>query len=162
MVLLAAAVALAACGGGAGDDGHRPPSGHRPPPGAGKAPPPQVEPGPWLTVDPAEEQRLEERTVYHQGPRQPPVTVRRVPVILPIEPQEVPERPLIVQIVLSDSGRVARARLLHAPPILGLEQGVLETRLVEALRRFRYQPARLDGEPVAVYYNITLEMAPEG
>jgi hypothetical protein len=37
----------------------------------------------------------------------------------------------------------------------------LEERIVDALREFRFEPARLDGEPVAVYYSLSLELTVE-
>lgn len=120
-----------------------------------------VEPGPWFVVDAVEAERLEPGAIYHQGPRRP-VPVRRAPVALPLPPGRIPERPVIVQVILSDRGRVARARLLRAPPLPGIGTAPLRERLVEALREFLFEPATLEGKPVAVHYSLTLDLAAEG
>lgn len=117
-----------------------------------------VEPGPWFVVDVAEAERLQPGAMYHQGPR-PPVPVRRSPVVLPLPPTRIPERPLVVQVILNDRGRVARARLLRAPPLPGIGTELLRDRLAEALGKFLFEPATLDGEAVAVYYSLTVELA---
>lgn len=117
--------------------------------------PPKVEPGPWLTVD-AEALRLaQEGTIYHQGPA-PPTPQHRAPVEIPVDdPDALPQGTIIVEVVVSLEGKVARARVLRAPPIEGLS-----TALVESLRQWRFEPARLKGAPVAVYYTLTLRSEP--
>lgn len=146
-VLLAAGL-LVACGGGA-------------PERSRKLEHPTVEPGLWLDVDAEEWRRLEDGPIYHQGPRQPPVLRAPGRLTLPVPGPEAPGRPLVVQAVVSDTGRVARVRLLRTPPIPGLAPEALDARLVATLREARFEPARLDGEPVAVYFNLTLRPAAE-
>jgi len=82
-------------------------------------------------------------------------------VILPLEPDRVPTRPLLVQAVISDTGRVAQARILRDPMLPGVGDELLQRRAAAALRVFRFEPARLDGRPVAVYFNLSVEMRGE-
>jgi hypothetical protein len=117
--------------------------------------------GPWFVVDAAEDRRLDDRLIYHQGPRQPPAALRRGPVMLPIDPSEVRDRPLLVQVVVSDTGRVARARILRDPSLQSVRKDVLKQRVAAALRGFRFSPATLDDRPVAVYYDLSLPVTNE-
>ena len=157
MVTLIATGLLIACGGnqpgGPGSASEDSRSGR---PTTASSP---VEPGPWIIVDRDVARRLEGQPVYHQGPQEPPVAVRRRPVELPVSPDDTPEAPLLVKVLLGDGGRVAKVRVLRSPSIPLLEPGVLEQRLVETLRDFRFEPARLDGEPVPVYYSLSLQLA---
>jgi hypothetical protein len=161
---LAVALVAAACGcrpetSPQAENAHVPATG-----GAVAAPEPAAEgagPGPWFVVDAAEDRRLDDRPIYHQGPRQPPAALRREPVALPIDPSEVPGRPLLVQVVVSDTGRVARARILRDPSLPSVRKDVLRQRVVAALRGFRFSPATLDDRPVAVYYDLSLPVTNE-
>lgn len=146
----AVAVWLPACSGE---------SAERPPTRGDTAP--RVQPGPWFTVDAAEDRRLEGQAIYHQGPRRPLVSVRRGPVILPLELERVPSRPLLLQAVVSDTGQVARARILRDPAVPGVGASELERRAVDALRTFRFEPAVVGGRPVAVYFDLSVEMRGE-
>jgi protein TonB len=57
---------------------------------------------------------------------------------------------VVIQAVIDETGKVARTRLLH-----GVHPS-LDQAAVEAIRTWRFEPALLDGEPVAVYYNLTI------
>lgn len=57
---------------------------------------------------------------------------------------------IIVQATIDESGNVTDARILKGLP-MGLDQQALE-----AVREWKFEPATLDGEPVAVYYNLTI------
>lgn len=161
-VARAAAVALVAaglvvgCGGSASERVAVPARNGAPTPERPATEPPRVEPGPWLVVEAEECRRLADRPIYHQGPRQPPALLGSRHLALPIPASAVPDRPVLVQVVVSDTGRVAKVRLLRAPPIAGLEPEVLDARLIATLGELRFEPARLDGEAVAVYYDLTL------
>lgn len=110
--------------------------------------------GPWQVVDGETDSGLAGLTVYHQGPR-PPELESRAPVELPAASSASPGRgTVIAEVVISPTGRIARARILRAPELEGLADAVLV-----ALRKWRFQPARLDGKPVAVYYTVTLPLA---
>lgn len=135
-VLLALLLTLS-CGPPPGDNRQE---GHPPPPD-------QVEPGPWFQVTPPP-LGTPRGPVYHQGPKEPPEAVRW----LPPPPQLEAEGSLIVQLVVTERGRVARARVLRGP-----EDEAAAELLAENLRQWRFEPARLRGEPVAVYYNVTLD-----
>lgn len=58
--------------------------------------------------------------------------------------------PVILQAILDEEGRVSELKVLK-----GLPMGLTE-RAVEAVRTWRYEPARLDGRPVEVYMTITV------
>lgn len=122
---------------------------------------PRGEPGPWLTVDEAEARQLEGHSIYHQVRRDFPVLLRHAPVLVPLAPSEIPAQRILVHAVLTESGRVARAEVLRAPALAGITTQALEERIVEALRAYRFEPAKLEGRPVAVYYNLSLTLASE-
>jgi len=124
----------------------------RPHPGIRAAAPSQ--PGPWLTVDPQAESALDGALVYHQGPA-PPKLLHRAAVHVPAGPAPLPRGVVIVETVISREGRVVKARVLKAPTVEGLPGAV-----VESLRKWRFEPARLAATPVAVYYTVTLELDP--
>ncbi|HEX2224089.1 MAG TPA: TonB family protein, partial [Thermoanaerobaculia bacterium] len=91
--------------------------------------------------------------LYHQGPH-PPKLERRVPVELQADASASSQGVAIAEVVISPQGRIARARILRAPKVAGMTEAV-----VASLREWRFQPARLEGEPVAVYYAVTLPLA---
>ena len=58
--------------------------------------------------------------------------------------------PIVVQIIINEQGMPTHPRLLTTQdPVLGFAA-------MEALRNWRFKPARLEGEPVSVYYNLTV------
>jgi TonB family protein len=116
---------------------------------------PAEPPGPWLTVDPKAESALDGALVYHQGPA-PPKLLHRTAVHVPAGPGTLPRGAVIVEAVISREGRVVKARVLKAPKIEGLPNAV-----VESLREWRFEPARLAATPVAVYYVLTLKLDPQ-
>jgi hypothetical protein len=120
-------------------------------PSTRSSPAPQ-EPGPWLVVDPTVEDALAGSLIYHQGPA-PPKLQRRVSVQMPGDPTTQSWKNIIVEAVISPEGKVARARILRGP-----ETRSLGAALVESLRHSRFQPARLAGKPVAVYYVLILPL----
>lgn len=56
---------------------------------------------------------------------------------------------VIVQVIVGKTGDVRCAR-----PLVGLPLGLTEATL-DAFSEWKYEPARLQGEPVAVFYNLT-------
>jgi hypothetical protein len=112
----------------------------------------KIEPGPWLVVDSKVEDALAGSLIYHQGPV-PPKLQRRVSVQAPGDPATLSWKNIIVEAVISPEGKVARARVLRGPETQGLGAA-----LVESLRHSRFQPARLAGKPVAVYYALILPL----
>lgn len=57
---------------------------------------------------------------------------------------------VIVQAVIDERGDVVDVKVLK-----GLPMG-LDAQAVEAIRQWKFKPATLDGEPAAVYYNLTV------
>lgn len=62
---------------------------------------------------------------------------------------------MIAQMVVDEQGAVRCTRLLRAS---GLPTPMIRLNL-ENLKNWRFEPARLDGRPVAVYYNLTLNFS---
>jgi hypothetical protein len=117
---------------------------------------PAAEPA-WFTVDAVEEERLRAETIYRQAYERPRLS-EPLSVEWPASGDPSGARLLIVQAVLSERGRVARAHILRRRPAdLELSEE-LRARLTEALRQADFEPARVRGEPVAVYYNLTIEL----
>lgn len=147
---LVLAVFLLSCGRRASDPPGRPGRG---------APPPSIDlrpdvDDPWIPVHPGAVEVDE--PIYWQlcGTGAPPRLVARRPLLVPLEADAVPRGVLIVRAVVGRKGYVARAQLLRVLPLpshLSWEGPV-----AEALRGFRFWPAFHGGEPVAVYYNLTL------
>lgn len=81
-------------------------------------------------------------------------------VRLPVSRSDVPMTQVIAQAVVSDTGRIARVRLLRAP-MVPVDEDILAERLIEAAAGCRLEPATLDGEPVPVYFSITLDVRGE-
>lgn len=57
---------------------------------------------------------------------------------------------VILEAVIDERGNVTSVRVLKGLP-MGLDQAA-----IDAVARWRFQPATLDGRPVAVYYNLTV------
>lgn len=57
---------------------------------------------------------------------------------------------VIVEAIIDQTGAVANVRILKPLP-MGLDQAA-----VEAVKQWRFTPATRKGEPVAVYYNLTM------
>lgn len=124
-----------------------------------------MEPGPWIEVDAEAARSVEGQTIYHQGPEAPVLTQRAVARLPEAALADVSVPLAIVQVVVSTDGRVARMRVMRAPDVPGLTEA-----LVEALGRWRFEPARVSdrmvdraggrvgGEPVAVYFMVTVPL----
>ncbi|HET9210779.1 MAG TPA: TonB family protein [Thermoanaerobaculia bacterium] len=112
--------------------------------------------GPWLMVDPRANSALEGAPIYHQGPA-PPKLLHRAAVRITADPAALQWRNVIVEAVISPEGRIAKARVLRAPEIKGLQSAI-----IESLREWRFEPARLAASPVAVYYTLTLPLVQQG
>jgi len=57
---------------------------------------------------------------------------------------------VILQTLIDEGGDVVSVEVLK-PLVMGLTE-----KAVEAIKRWKFEPATLDGEPVAVYYNLTV------
>jgi TonB family protein len=67
-------------------------------------------------------------------------------------PDRVPQGNVIVRVIISEQGKVLRAQILRGPGS-GRE---VESAAVEALKGWLFEPATLQGKPVAVYMNLVL------
>ena len=57
---------------------------------------------------------------------------------------------VVLQVTISERGAVSEIEVLK-----GLSHGLTEA-AIASVEQWRYQPATLDGKPVAVYYNVTV------
>ncbi|MDY7093458.1 MAG: energy transducer TonB [Acidobacteriota bacterium] len=57
---------------------------------------------------------------------------------------------VIVQAIINKDGRVENVKVLKGLP-MGLDQAA-----VDAIKKWRFEPATLNGKPVTVYYNLTV------
>lgn len=139
-LLVSLLIAVPGCGDRPAPASRSGPAG--PPPAA--APRPE---DPWFTVHPGS---LPAR-IYWEAPV-PPRAVRKPAVRLP---DRVPQGNVIVRVIISEQGQVLRAQILRGPGS-GRE---VDSAAVEALKGWRFEPATLQGKPVAVYMNLVLEPA---
>lgn len=65
----------------------------------------------------------------------------------------------IVEAVIDESGGVREVRTLRTP-ILTPPCPALEDAVIAAVTEWRYKPATLDGNPVAVFLTVTLHLSP--
>ena len=57
---------------------------------------------------------------------------------------------MIVQAIINKEGTVENVKVLKGLP-MGLDQSA-----IDAIKRWRFKPATLNGKPVTVYYNLTV------
>lgn len=112
---------------------------------------------PWIEVYPRTLKRNER---IYQHPEVGPKLLERRGLDAALVERSSPDRAVIVRAVVSRSGRVAKAQLLRSAPWPD-SSPALEEALVKALRGWRFEPAMLEGEPVAVYMNLTIPVIPE-
>ncbi len=60
---------------------------------------------------------------------------------------------IIIESVIDRHGRVCAARLLKG-------SGPLAESAVESLKRWRFEPARVNGRPIPVYFTLSLNFCP--
>lgn len=126
------------------------------PPQTAAAPLPQVESAtiPFIPVHPESLQGVDRSRIYHQlGGGAPPRLIARKEVEYPPDYRPWNGQPgvLIVETVITPDGRIAEMKVLRGP-----QDEVLNRALAEALREWRFVPAKLRGEPVAVYSTLPI------
>lgn len=85
------------------------------------------------------------------GELTPPVKVHAPPPSYSLEERAAGlEGVVIIQAVIDREGR------LKAPYLLKADAPSFAYRAAEAMREWRFKPARLDGEPVTVFYNLVV------
>jgi hypothetical protein len=125
--------------------------GQRPPPGA--APPTAPEPGPWFVVDPQALDAIEgERILWNAPGAGPPVILEKREPELPSGHRALSsESSLIIRVVLTRTGHIAKAQLLRGPADRETKEAI-----AAALRHWRLRPVVVRGEAENVYWNLTL------
>lgn len=106
----------------------------------------------WVPLHPESLRGTPEDRIFHQHP-----TAKR-PVLLTGKPPRFAEHNLgpgiwIVEVVMAKDGRIARFRILKGPTTDKKTARLLS----DALREWRFQPAMVDGEPIAVFYTLTVQ-----
>lgn len=97
------------------------------------------------------QQPQEPRIVQVGGDVKPPVKISGPdPEYTDTARQANAQGVVILQLVIDTQGRVEATKVLK-----GLDLGLTE-RAVEAVRQWRYEPAQRNGEPTAVYFNVTV------
>jgi protein TonB len=80
-----------------------------------------------------------------------PVAIRRVnPTYTEIARKARVSGIVIVEAIIDREGRVKDAKILRGLP-MGLDKAALD-----ALKQWTFEPAKLNGKPVEVYYNLTI------
>ena len=76
---------------------------------------------------------------------------------LTIDPRytEIARRARIQGVVILQSTIDADGNVVNVTPLKGLPMGLTEA-AVSAVKQWRFEPAKLDGRPVAVYFNLTV------
>jgi protein TonB len=112
-------------------------------------PPPPPPPPPAQAIPAAFRQALEDlNPVKLGGGIKPPALVYEVKPVYPPDLRELKvEGSVMTEVIVDTVGNVYEARVVAAVP--GLEQAALD-----AVKQWRFQPALLNGEPVAVLCNV--------
>lgn len=121
-----------------------------------REPPPRQEPGPVVQVHPESLGGWDEDRIYRQlGPGTRPERTVVKEVEYPPDHRPWGGKPgvLIIESVIAPDGRIARFQVLKGP-----HDEILDRALADALKEWRFTPAKLHGEPVAVYYTLTIEV----
>ena len=91
------------------------------------------------------------------GEVSPPEKISGAPPVYPeIARKSGVEGVVIVESIIDEQGDVTNARILEGLP-LGLDRAALE-----AVKTWKFKPARLEGRPVKVYYNLTVNFRVDG
>ena len=123
---------------------------------AHREPPPRQARGPVIPVHPESLQGVDEARIYHQ------LCGGSLPVRTASKEAEYPpdHRPwggkpgvLIIETVIAPDGRIARVQMLRGP-----HDEILDRALADALKEWRFEPAKMNGKPVAVYYTLTMSV----
>jgi TonB family protein len=85
-----------------------------------------------------------------------PIVIRRVEPVIPDAARKARVAGIvIIEAVIDKEGRVANAKVLKPLP-LGLDEAALE-----AVKQWTFRPGTLNGEPVDVIFNLTVNMKGE-
>lgn len=103
----------------------------------------------------ASESELPEEAVVDDDQISPPKLVRKVKPRYPTGARQFRARgTLVVEVRVDEAGRVAHPRVLVRNPHPGLTYSTLQ-----AIRKWRFEPATLKGRPVKVRYDVTVHFA---
>jgi TonB family protein len=119
-------------------------------------PPPRQAPGPVVPVHPESLSGWEEDRIYRQlggGSRPERTVVKEVEYPPDHRPWGGKPGVLIIESVIAPDGRIARFQVLRGP-----RDEILDRALADALKEWRFVPAKLYGTPVAVYYTMTINV----
>ena len=89
-------------------------------------------------------------TVDRDDVTAPKAILKEPPMYTEVARKERVQGLVILQLVIAETGEVTEVEVLK-----GLPYGLTET-AIEAVKKWKFEPARHDGKPVAVLYNITV------
>lgn len=85
-----------------------------------------------------------------------PVVRQRVEPVIPEEARKARVSGIvIIEAVIDRQGRVSEARVLKPLPF-GLDDAA-----IEAVKQWTFEPGTLDGQPVDVIFNLTVNVKPD-
>jgi periplasmic protein TonB len=85
----------------------------------------------------------------HSGMTAPRKVADALPVYPPIAQASRTSGIVIVEVVISDTGEVTSARILRSIPLL-------DAAALDAVRKWRFEPARLNGEAIPIVMTVTV------
>lgn len=133
------------------------PDGREPVAKASPAGPPSIDYAsiPWVQLHPASLRGTAEDRIFHQHPtaKRPVRIAGKDPAFSAADHRFRPGI-WIVEVVIAKDGRIARYRILKGPTTNEETVRVL----TDALREWRFQPATVEGEPIAVFYTLTVRV----
>ncbi len=101
----------------------------------------------FLVLEPSRQQDAVKLT----DDMKPPIAIHKVGPAYPEESRKARiTGAVVLQTIIDVEGRITDTKVLKSPA------ADLAEAAVEAIRTWRFEPARLNGEPVAVYYNLTV------
>lgn len=114
---------------------------------------------PWFQLHSASLRGTAEDRIFHQYPRaKRPVRIAGKDPAFSAADHRFRPGIWIVEVVIAKDGRIARFRILKGPTTNEETVRVL----TDALREWRFQPAMVEGEPIAVFYTLTVRVEPNG
>lgn len=119
------------------------------------APPPRIDYKsiPWVQLHPESLRGTREDRIFHQHctATRPVLITRKKPVF---PPSKARAGVWIVDTVIAPDGRLARFRLLKGP---SRDKATVRA-LGDALKEWRFEPAKVEGKPIAVFYVLTVNV----
>lgn len=119
------------------------------------APPPRIDYRsiPWVQLHPESLRGTREDRIFHQHATatRPVLITHRKPVF---PPSKARSGVWIVDAVIAPDGQIARFRLIKGP---SRDEATVRA-LADALAGWKFEPAKVEGKPIAVFYALTVNV----